>query len=155
MPTLNSGPGKRSLLAVALLVVVMMLSTACQTIPNGPDIIDVTATPAITPISSIPSPSPTPVTTPRQSSMAQIVPPRAQSSMAYDEKSAATILFGGDDLMDTWSWDGQNWDQLYPASVPPARSEASMAYDATNRQIVLFGGINRRPFQGCSPSLAP
>ncbi len=141
MPTLNSGPGKRPLLVVALLALVMMLATACQTIPNGPDIIDVTATPAVTPTSSIPSPSPTPVTTPRQSSIAQVVPPRAQSSMAYDEKSAATILFGGDDLMDTWSWDGQNWNQLYPASVPPARSEASMAYDVTNGQIVLFGGI--------------
>jgi len=61
--------------------------------------------------------------------------------MAYDEKRAGIILFGGDGFNDTWSWNGQDRTQLYPASVPPARSQASMAYDEKRDQIILFGGV--------------
>ncbi len=76
-------------------------------------------------------------------------PARMDANLAYDAASSQLVLFGGKHttgftpaLNDTWTWNGSNWVQQYPASVPPARSQASLAYDGAINQLVLFGGQN-------------
>lgn len=128
---LNNGARKLSLLAA--LVLVLLLAAACSGLQDTTDIGQGIATPS--PNTSLPPPSSD------QSGTVQMVPARVGSSMAYDRKRGVVILFGGDTGMDTWAWNGQTWDQLFPASFPPARSGASMAYDAANDEVVLFGGI--------------
>jgi len=41
---------------------------------------------------------------------------------------------------ETWSWDGQNWTQLFPTTSPGRRKGAGFAYDSTLAGLVLFGG---------------
>lgn len=73
---------------------------------------------------------------------------RYHAAMAYDAARGKVVMFGGAyasggqsyDLDETWTWDGQTWEQLQPATSPPARRLAKMAYDAANDRIVLFGG---------------
>jgi hypothetical protein len=75
---------------------------------------------------------------------AQIEPPRRDSTLAYDPAHQSILLFGGTLLTnnstqtnETWSWNGQTWQQLHPASAPPAL-EGTMVYDASSQQIVLL-----------------
>jgi hypothetical protein len=75
-------------------------------------------------------------------------PPRSAASMTYDPERNVIILFGG--LADTgefeqavnemWIWDGETWQQQFPATLPPARWGAAMAYDHARRAVILFGG---------------
>jgi hypothetical protein len=63
--------------------------------------------------------------------------------MAYDASTGQLVLFGGGNsglLNDTWTWNGTNWTQQFPAASPAPRYYAAMAYDASNGQVVLFGG---------------
>lgn len=74
--------------------------------------------------------------------------PRTAASMAHDPERKVSILFGG--LVDTgefdqavnemWLWDGESWQQQFPATLPPARWGASMVYDHAHKSILLFGG---------------
>jgi hypothetical protein len=66
---------------------------------------------------------------------------RCCMSMAYDEATHSTVLFGGDGLGDTWIWQGA-WFRLNPATSPPGRSGAGMAYDGAAGNLVLFGGVS-------------
>src|SRR5262245_14286982 len=77
--------------------------------------------------------------------------PRYAPRMAFDESAGIGILFGGRALDDpatglthasneTWSWNLNQWIQLYPATTPPARSEHVMVYDSKRNRIVMFGG---------------
>src|SRR5579885_2595949 len=85
--------------------------------------------------------------TPTASPISGPIPPRTNPQLVYDGNTRTLLLFGGagynNDLNDTWSWDGNTWTQLHPATSPPARSEASIAYDAATKQVILFGGICR------------
>jgi hypothetical protein len=73
-------------------------------------------------------------------------PPREAFAMAYDSTRGQAVLFGGlvptglTDLNDTWTWDGTNWTQKFPATSPSARLNHVMAYDTARSQVVLFGG---------------
>ncbi len=77
-------------------------------------------------------------------------PPRSGAKMVYDPIRELTYLFGGSFSFETtyqiygdmWSWDGQTWKQLQPASLPLARSGAQMAFDPVRQEVVLFGGHN-------------
>jgi len=77
---------------------------------------------------------------------------RAFAAMAYDPALGTIVLFGGraygsgDDLADTWTWDGTDWTQVSTAHSPSPRELTSMVYDATMGQIVLFGG---QSYPGC------
>ena len=55
------------------------------------------------------------------------------------------ILFGGKGLLgplnDTWSWNGQTWTELHPATSPPARYNASLTYDPQTQSDLLFSGM--------------
>jgi hypothetical protein len=53
--------------------------------------------------------------------------PRTGASMAYDAERNVTILFGGlvdtsgkfdEALNETWTWDGEIWEQQFPATPP-------------------------------------
>jgi hypothetical protein len=63
--------------------------------------------------------------------------------MAYDAARGQVVLFGGsgeDVVGDTWTWDGTDWTQRFPAHAPASRELPGMAYDAADGETVLFGG---------------
>ncbi len=68
-------------------------------------------------------------------------------AMAYDPIRQEVVLFGGFTvgglgglLNDTWTWNGSNWTQQFPAVHPSARSFHSMAYHAGSQSVILYGG---------------
>jgi hypothetical protein len=75
--------------------------------------------------------------------------PRTAASMVYDPDRNEIVLFGGlkvtdvkydEALNEMWVWDGNTWQQQFPATLPPARWGANMVYDRAHKSIVLFGG---------------
>jgi hypothetical protein len=73
--------------------------------------------------------------------------PRHGASMAYDSNSGTIVLFGGArygscpcTFGDTWTWDGTNWTQRFPATSPSARQGAALATDPSTGQVLLVGG---------------
>lgn len=72
--------------------------------------------------------------------------PRAGAAMAYDAAMGKVVLFGGEDwaadtsptFLDTWTWDGTAWVELFPSRSPSINAGLA-AYDAATQQIVLFG----------------
>jgi len=80
--------------------------------------------------------------------------------MAYDPKQRVTVLYGGygqragEELQDTWTWDGSVW-RLLPIDSPPSRANARMVHDSSLRHLILFGGSYSNPnYQpgGCTPT---
>ena len=70
---------------------------------------------------------------------------RGPNQLVYDEATRTVVLYGGvttglNELTDTWTWNGVNWRQQFPASNPGARNGLAMAYDAALGAVVLFGG---------------
>ena len=73
---------------------------------------------------------------------------RMYHAMTYDAARGVTLLFGGVGdgpggfavFGDTWTWDGDTWTKLSPASSPRARSAPQLAYDPVRERVVLFGG---------------
>jgi hypothetical protein len=74
--------------------------------------------------------------------------PRNGPALAYDALLGKVVLFGGalgtccsDSLNDTWTWDGSDWTEIYPAGASPsARNAANMEYDPGRKVLLLFGG---------------
>ena len=72
------------------------------------------------------------------------------ASMAYDQETGQLLLFGGagngglDASGKTWTWDGSNWTQLFPATSPLGRWLGSMAYDRGTGQLIVFGGQDQK-----------
>jgi hypothetical protein len=72
-------------------------------------------------------------------------PGRSFGSLAFDESTRQTILFGGGAANsdparnDTWTWNGATWTQRQTAPSPPPFAEPSMAYDADTASVILFG----------------
>jgi hypothetical protein len=75
-------------------------------------------------------------------------PARQEMGMSYDTAQSDVVLFGGEGqdngnvLDDTWTWDGTDWTQEFPATSPPALDRMGMTYDAAHSQVVLFGGVD-------------
>jgi hypothetical protein len=73
-------------------------------------------------------------------------PARWAASMVYAAANQTVVLFGGSKTSssgwygDTWTWDGSDWTQQFPATSPPARAYAAAAYDPQSSAVVLFGG---------------
>ncbi|HLF92023.1 MAG TPA: kelch repeat-containing protein [Planctomycetota bacterium] len=71
-------------------------------------------------------------------------PPRALSPIAWDAKSKAFVIFGGDHLdyltNDTWVFDPgkRKWFQRHPPTAPPPRANHQLK--AVDGKIVLTGG---------------
>jgi hypothetical protein len=43
-------------------------------------------------------------------------------------------------MNDTWTWNGVNWTEIYPATLPPARNAPAMDYDPLRKVVLMFGG---------------
>jgi hypothetical protein len=72
---------------------------------------------------------------------------RSGMGLVYDGTRHEVVLFGGgrdpsgEDLGDTWTWDGQTWTMKSPLVSPPSRDDAAgMAYDGARQETLLFGG---------------
>jgi hypothetical protein len=78
-------------------------------------------------------------------------PPRHGAPLTYDAANGTVVLFGGDENVfvlvygDTWTWDGNNWTQQFPADTPSPRTGTALGYDATRGDVVLFGGTAGPP----------
>jgi hypothetical protein len=79
--------------------------------------------------------------------------PRNGPGLAYDANLSAVVLFGGavgaccsDNLNDTWTWNGMNWTEVYPANtLPTARNAPAMDFDPLRKVILMFGGASSGP----------
>jgi hypothetical protein len=81
----------------------------------------------------------------QRSAGGDVAPPRASCAAAYDSVRGVTVLSGGqsydgENLGDTWEWDGTTWTQR-SATGPSPRYLHAMAYDSARHVSVLFGGI--------------
>lgn len=68
-------------------------------------------------------------------------------AMAYDAARGVCVLFGGSTggngtgaIGDTWTWNGNDWTNVTPATSPSARYSQAMTYDSAAGVVVLFGG---------------
>lgn len=67
-------------------------------------------------------------------------------SMVYDISRRRIVLVGGLDpesasgLDDTWEYDGEDWEQVFPSSLPPSGEQKAMAYDSDQRRVMLLSG---------------
>lgn len=75
-------------------------------------------------------------------------------AMAFDPVSQTVIMFGGHNLNrwpagpntlgDMWSWDGNDWTQLSPATMPFMRFGHEMVLDQKRNRVVMWGGSSRQ-----------
>jgi hypothetical protein len=71
---------------------------------------------------------------------------RSRSVFVFDEARGVSVLFGGvtkdgESFDDTWSWDGERWQELHPNDPPLARHSAAATYDPVSKRVLLFGGV--------------
>jgi N-acetylneuraminic acid mutarotase len=75
---------------------------------------------------------------------------RHRHSMAYDDASGLTVLYGGyatyPGLDDTWTYDAKTnvWTNKTPVVAPGPFSAHSMVYHASMGKVLLFGGVGDR-----------
>jgi hypothetical protein len=67
--------------------------------------------------------------------------PRSGATLAFDGQQRRLLMFGGgtdpaSQLLDTWSWDGTNWQLLDEQG--PVDAGATMVYDDSSRQLLLI-----------------
>ena len=76
-------------------------------------------------------------------------PARSAAMAAYDSARHVIVLFGGSGpggigpglyFNDTWTWDGTQWQQQFPAHSPNPRMRAGIAFDERHGVTVMFGG---------------
>ena len=93
-------------------------------------------------------------------------PSRILASMWWDPTLKKTVIYGGlgrltsDDRLtrfdDMWTFDGNGWTQLKPASgTPGARYGAQVAVDPRNGHVILFGGIKVKVIPPTPPATVP
>jgi Galactose oxidase, central domain len=73
-------------------------------------------------------------------------PPAVTAPMLFtDPLTGHADVYGGFDgqfyQLQTWQWDGSEWQQLHPQHVATARSAAVAALDASRHQVVMYGGL--------------
>ncbi len=72
--------------------------------------------------------------------------PRADFGLAFDERRARTLLFGGRDAAgvrnDTWEFDGAVWRRVPTPRSPAPRALAQMDHDSFRGVTVLQGGTD-------------
>lgn len=67
-------------------------------------------------------------------------PARDDAAAAYDPVRKNLVVFGGRAFGDTWTFDGQRWEQRFPANSPPPRAMHAMTWDSKRKRVLLFGG---------------
>jgi hypothetical protein len=60
--------------------------------------------------------------------------------MAFDPVRNVVVLFSGNNVADTWFWNGTNWSPASPAVTPQGRQTHTLVWDATRQRAVMFGG---------------
>ncbi|MBL8753600.1 MAG: hypothetical protein JNK15_09885, partial [Planctomycetes bacterium] len=70
---------------------------------------------------------------------------RASSAIAFQPTTGRAVLFGGSsqsgqDLGDTFEFDGHGWIHRTPTTSPSPRRGHSMAFDPATKRVVLWGG---------------
>jgi hypothetical protein len=71
---------------------------------------------------------------------------RSDHGLAYDRIRQQVVLFGGNPPglaccnSETWEWDGNDWEQRFPATIPSPRYSHALAFDEVRGTVVLFGG---------------
>ncbi len=71
-----------------------------------------------------------------------------RASMVYDLAREKVVLFGGwsyakgDDLGETWEWDGVQWTKVTTSGPSPRIDSQMMVYDTVREKVVLFGGTS-------------
>jgi hypothetical protein len=81
--------------------------------------------------------------------------PRGGHVLGYHEAIGKVFLFGGCakfwefqglvlceqyPLSDMWSWDGDEWTQVFPAVTPRPRFKMGMTYDPIRQRLIMIGG---------------
>jgi len=61
--------------------------------------------------------------------------------METDHSRNRVVCYGGE-TQETWEWDGQIWEQKFPANSPPYRFYHVMGYHAHANQLIVFGGCS-------------
>ena len=73
-------------------------------------------------------------------------PQRANSQLVYDPVAKQIVLFGGDQLdqtiADTWTFDGQKWEQKKPAISPSPRAGHALVWLPKAKKVLLLGGYS-------------
>ncbi len=95
-------------------------------------------------------------------------PPTARTltAMWYDPTLKKTVIYGGlgqpsiNDRVtrynDMWTFDGNGWTQLNPASgTPGARYGAQIVIDPNTNHLLLFGGMRDDPYVPVPPATQP
>jgi hypothetical protein len=86
-------------------------------------------------------------------------PPMATAAAAFDPDQGRLVLVGepatstapGSSMvsrgarLETWSWDGGNWEHLFIDSPPGLEAPVALAYDAHTHRLLLAGVAQRRP----------
>ncbi|RPI88853.1 MAG: hypothetical protein EHM40_21955 [Chloroflexi bacterium] len=79
-------------------------------------------------------------------------PSRWSSQMVYNPASQQIVLFGGfkdtEVFNDTWSYNGQTWQQVITKVQPPRRHGHNLFYDPVRGSVLLFGGLDGGLFHG-------
>lgn len=75
-------------------------------------------------------------------------PARWSGQECFVESIGKFLIFGGwcCGRGDSWTWDGQNWSNLFTATSPPGRLGGSMTWDSFRQRAVLFGGLGSYPY---------
>lgn len=79
---------------------------------------------------------------------------RVGAMLAFDPVNGALVLHGGSVFVgqyynvfnDTWSYDGTQWQQRFPATPPSPRLLAGMVTDLHRQRVVMLGGVTNDPF---------
>ena len=79
--------------------------------------------------------------------------PRAVAQMVYDSVRQRCVLFGGQVYsntqlvanLETWEWDGNNWQQIVTPTVPHWTSPMQFAacYDSVRQETLIYGGSDQ------------
>ncbi len=86
------------------------------------------------------------------SAWTQFTPPnnpgvRAGGVLSYDGNTSGVVIAGGANaldgqaFLDTWSWNGVDWNFLGELGLTP-RQSAGATYDPTRQRVVLYGGLD-------------
>jgi hypothetical protein len=78
-------------------------------------------------------------------------PSRIKATMWFDPHLNRTVIFSGvgragsgdrvTRFRDMWSFDGNGWTEIKPATMPPARNGAQVVVDPRSGNVLLFGGL--------------
>jgi hypothetical protein len=72
-----------------------------------------------------------------------------ESQMTYDPVDGYVLLFGGYSVYadggisdDTWTFQNDAWQRIFPTHSPPATAGGSLVWDTADGYALLFGGDN-------------